>query len=69
MTKELLRKRQSVQTAFRWGVKREPYPAHSGSLEFLRYERRVWKDGIKNTNRFTVGFIRAMGAQHFFRGC
>jgi hypothetical protein len=60
--------RKTVQQMFRWGTVREPYPAHADSLEFLRYDRMIWRVGRK-PNRITVGTIRAMGATNFFRGC
>jgi len=61
-------KRQTPAQAFRWGIKREPYPTKSTSMEFYRYERMIWRSGHK-PNRFAVGVIRAMGAKYFFNGC
>lgn len=61
-------RRQTVQRMFQWGTRREPYPTHAGSLEFLKYDKMIWRVGRK-PNRIVVGTIRAMGAQHFFRGC
>lgn len=60
--------RKTVQWIFRRSVEREPRPATSDSVSYLHYERRVWVDGRK-PNRIAVGCIRAMGAQHFFKGC
>lgn len=61
-------KRQTPAQAFRWGIKREPRPTKSTSMEFYRAERSVWKLCNK-PNRTAVGFIRAMGARYFFNGC
>ena len=60
--------RKTVQQVFAWGIRREPYPQASDGVAFLRYGREVWQAGRK-PNRIAVGTIRAMGAQHFFRGC
>ena len=60
--------RKTVQWIFRRSVEREPRPVTSDSVSYLHYERRVWVDGRK-PNRIAVGCIRAMGAQHFFKGC
>lgn len=60
--------RKTVQYIFQWSIKREPRPVTSDSVKYLWYERRVWADGRK-PNRIAVGCIRAMGAQHFFKGC
>lgn len=61
-------KRQTPAQAFQWGIKREPRPTKSISVDFYRSEREVWRSCNK-PNRFAVGFIRAMGAKYFFNGC
>jgi len=60
--------RKTVQHVFRSSTKREPRPISSDSVAYLRFERSVWKAGRK-PRRIATGTIRAMGAQHFFRGC
>lgn len=56
--------RWTVQKAFQWGIKPEPYPL----TNFKRYDRMMWRAGRK-PNRLAVGTIRAAGATNFFRGC
>ena len=61
-------RRQTASRIFQWGIKREPYPTHAGSLAFLKYDRAIWRVGRK-PNRIAVGTLRAMGVKNFFRGC
>ena len=63
-----INQRQTTRQMFVWATKREPYPTHADSMEFLRYDKMIWRAGRK-PNRIAVGTIRAMGARHFFRGC
>lgn len=58
----------TVQQAFVLGIRREPYPQSASRMEFLKFDKMIWQAGRK-PNRIVVGTIRAMGAQHFFRGC
>lgn len=60
-------RRQTVQKAFQWSVKREPRVVKASRMEFFKHDRMLWKAGVK-PNRLAVGVIRAMGAPNFFRG-
>lgn len=61
-------RKHTCAEAFQWGIKREPRPINSNNMEFYRYERMMWRSGVK-PNRLAVGVIRAMGAKYFFNGC
>ena len=62
------KKRQTVQSMFQWGVRREPRPLSAKRVNWLKFDQILWRAGRK-PNRTAVGTIRAMGAMQFFRGC
>ncbi len=61
-------RRQSVMKTCAFYMKPEYRPKKTTSMEDLKWYRDMFRFSLK-AHRNAVGVIRAMGAQHFFRGC